>query len=239
MGLGSGSTVRAVVVRRLKLLAAKAALKFVSNLADSVSYISKRDLSADEDYISPAVARFVIPNGAPIFEFTGKGKWNPIGPLVVVGDWAYPPNRQMLQETIRWYMQCLTQKDMSGLNIVGPNLVDDIQVHESINVIGWVDDITTAYSGVSAALAFVSSGAGVKNKVLEPLSFGIPVIATNEAMNGIDCDDSMVLEYRENLAVSEVDAWLAGVSKYGARAFIAPSWQQNLGPLLSHLERHK
>lgn len=234
-GAGAGSSLRGRTAKHLKLVLARLALRYVSRHADSVSYISPLDLESDDPYLSPATRRFVVPNGNPVNCSSEPVSWQRNGPMVVVGDWSYPPNQSMLRNVLDWYPSIDGRTHTAGLNIVGPNLAESVPSQSSISVLGWVDEIADAYAGVSCALALTTSGGGVKNKVLEPLSLGIPVIATQDALNGIAYDSSMVLLFDGGLSAVKVSAWLDSQSSPGGRALKAPSWDACISNLASYI----
>lgn len=234
-GSGEGSSLRAKTARRFKTIIAAVALRYVSKYADSVSYISVGDLEADERHLSHSTKRLVVPNGSPVQTSSSLAAWSRNGPMVVVGDWAYPPNQTMLHTLFEWYPTIEGHTKTAGLNVIGPNLSTPVPSVNDITVVGWVDDISSAYSNVSCALALTSSGGGVKNKVLEPLSLGIPVIATREALKGIAYDPSMVLVFDDGLTADDVTAWLDGQESLGRRSLTSPSWDECVSDLISYI----
>lgn len=231
-GRGTGDSLGSLVIRAVKSLMAATALNYVSRYADSVSYISALDYKTDSRFLSRRAKPFIIPNGNPSVVEQLPSFWNPTGPMVVVGDWAYPPNQEMLHAVLKWYGALVNRP---GLRVVGPNLGPVPALPEDVAIIGWVDEIEAAYEGVSCALALTSTGSGVKNKVLEPLALGIPVIATQNALNGIDADDHMVLAFERGLSEVEVSTWLESLAVRGVSKLKAPSWEQNTSQFISYL----
>lgn len=234
-GQGAGTGIRSKAVKILKVMLARFALLYVSRRADSVSYISDLDLESDAKYLAQNATRFVVPNGSPVEVQSAPVEWSRKGPMVVVGDWSYPPNLQMLDQVDEWYSRGPGCELDKALNVVGPNLAKVPSGLSDANIVGWVDEIESAYSGVSCALALTKSGSGVKNKVLEPLSFGIPVIATQDALNGISYDPRMVLPFRDNLSVNEINAWLDDLEMNGRKCLNAPSWDENVATVADYL----
>lgn len=231
-GRGSGSSLRALISRGVKRILSVMALSYVSKRTDSLSYISELDLRSDLPVLSKNAKCFVIPNGNPSQLHASDGYWERSGPMVVVGDWAYPPNQQMLMAVLELYGAL---DERPGLHIIGPNLGELPALPTDVKVLGWIDDISQAYKGASCALALTTSGSGVKNKVLEPLSLGVPVIATEDALNGIDAEDHMVLSFKDGLSQKDVDEWLDGVLVHGASKLLAPTWEQNTSEFISYL----
>ena len=58
---------------------------------------------------------------------------------------------------------------------------------------GYVDDIAAEYAGATVALAPLLFGSGVKIKVIEAFTYGLPVVATNCGGDGIDGTPPSVL----------------------------------------------
>jgi glycosyltransferase involved in cell wall biosynthesis len=83
---------------------------------------------------------------------------------------AYPAIRQMCPE-IKLY---IVGKD--------PPL---LQKNENITVTGFVEDISEWYNKAEIFLCPLLYGAGVKNKILEAMACGLPVIASSAAVSGI------------------------------------------------------
>lgn len=231
-GVGMGNTSRAAVARQLKRLLSGAALRYISRYADSVSYISELDYASDARHLGRSVVSHIVPNGQPAANMTKVVEWRQRGAMVVVGDWSYPPNKQMLEAVLAWYRPL---SSALPLNVVGPNLTLRDALPPGMNAVGWVEDISVAYQGVSCALALTESGSGVKNKVLEPLSFGIPVIATEDALNGVPYDPKMVLLFRPDLSLERVYEWLDQLKDKGLTKLQTPSWGQNNDELISYL----
>lgn len=214
--------------RWLKRLLAITALRAVGARANSVSYISHQDLDRDAAYLPAGRARVVV---AQTRQTTGRRVHTAAdGPFVVVGDWAYPPNQEMLRDTLRWLGTDPGAR--RPLRVVGPGLGEPPS-QKGVTYVGWVDDIVQAYQGTSCALALISSGAGVKNKVLEPLALGVPVVATASALSGIDVDGRAVLEVDDAASPAQVEQWLRQVDRSAPTPL--PPWRSTVQPLVELL----
>ncbi|GBR54978.1 hypothetical protein AA106555_1888 [Neokomagataea thailandica NBRC 106555] len=65
----------------------------------------------------------------------------------------------------------------------------------NVEIIGHVSDIGSALEGVTLCVAPLRFGAGIKGKILEAWSFGLPIIMTPTASEGIVADDHPVLKH--------------------------------------------
>lgn len=173
---------------RIKVTLARLVTSYVSSQADALIYIAERDKRIDSK-LHGGKNVFVLPNRLP---HADRARLilpaSPTGHLCAVGDWSYPPNQQMLTNLENWLAQ--TNQPLE-LRIYGPNL--DHQSSDSrIISVGWVDNIADAYSGALASISLIDSGAGVKNKVIEALMYGIPVIASPESREGIPFSEGLI-----------------------------------------------
>ncbi|MFA7675378.1 MAG: glycosyltransferase family 4 protein, partial [Endomicrobiia bacterium] len=76
------------------------------------------------------------------------------------------------------------------LYIVGSGLTKDVEnlakINKNIVITGEIDDIRKYLKRPNIFIAPIRLGGGIKGKVLEAMAAGLPVIATNEAVDGID-----------------------------------------------------
>jgi glycosyltransferase involved in cell wall biosynthesis len=64
----------------------------------------------------------------------------------------------------------------------------------SVKTIGWVEDLAAVYRGAAVAIAPMRWGAGVKGKVGEAWSYGVPVVMTSIAAEGMLMGDGEISE---------------------------------------------
>jgi glycosyltransferase involved in cell wall biosynthesis len=79
--------------------------------------------------------------------------------------------------------------------VIGRDPPDDLRsdVGTGVDVTGEVDDVREALDRVAVYVAPMATGTGLKNKVLEAMAAGLPVVATSRAMNGIGAGDGVVI----------------------------------------------
>ena len=108
--------------------------------------------------------------------------------VMFIGGFRHPPN----QDAARWLMDeiwPLARK--AGLNaplyIVGPDAPPFLTSRpaDNIHVLGHVADLAAQFAKVRLSIAPLRYGAGIKGKVIDSLSHGVPVVATNVAAEGI------------------------------------------------------
>lgn len=224
-GAGPRAALRRAAKRWLAGLAAAA----VRTVADSVSYVSERDRAADEGRLG-ACRSVVVGLGRPAGR---RSVQDPAGPFVVVGDWAYPPNAEMLRAVVAWLDGWGTDR-AERLRIAGPNLTD-VPGAPGLAHLGFVDDLADAYAGSACSLALLSDGAGVKNKVLDSLVMGVPVVGTPEAFNGIGTSP-FTLEWSRDLTPADAMTWAASCAT-GSASTSLPTWEDVVEPIVADVGR--
>lgn len=107
-----------------------------------------------------------------------------------IGGFGYAPNRQGLE----WFLRSCRDAVLSRIpgliiNVVGPGTEEGLPAAEewgdAIRFHGWVDDLDAILATSNALLSPLRSGSGIKIKVMEALSRGLPVVATSAGAQGI------------------------------------------------------
>ncbi len=127
----------------------------------------------------------VIPT---IHELHDRGKpFDERADLLFVGNLAHRPNRDgvhfLMKEIFPLIQQSLPQVK---LYIVGDNASPDILAYasDSVSVTGYVADIAPLFESCRVFVAPVRFGAGVKGKIGEAMSYGLPVVTTEMGAEG-------------------------------------------------------
>ncbi len=110
--------------------------------------------------------------------------------IVFVGSFGYQPNVTgcIWFATKVWPKIRAAAPQAVRLRLVGrdaPAAIRDLVRGEGIEVIGEVAEIADAYQEATLAIAPLHAGAGTRIKVLEAAAFGVPVVATSLAINGL------------------------------------------------------
>jgi glycosyltransferase involved in cell wall biosynthesis len=114
--------------------------------------------------------------------------------VLFVGSFDHHPNR----DAVTWLAEDIwplvrTKCPDAVLDIVGSNPPAEILelAGDGVDVRGWVADLEPTYRTTRVALAPLRFGAGVKGKVGESLSAGVPVVGTPLAFEGMHLRDGV------------------------------------------------
>ncbi len=130
--------------------------------------------------------------------------------LVFVGGFQHPPNVDAMLWFVREIFPIVreTLHDVN-LHVIGskapPNILE--LAHDGVVVHGYVSDIAPYMDGCRLALAPLRYGAGVKGKVNMAMSYGLPVVATTPAVEGMHVragDDVLVADSPSDFAAAIV-----------------------------------
>ncbi|WP_339615961.1 glycosyltransferase [uncultured Gilvimarinus sp.] len=108
--------------------------------------------------------------------------------ILFVGGFRHPPNI----DAVEWYANEVlphVQSLLPGVktSIIGSHMPDSIKALASDGLVvhGFVEDIEPHLQHARVSIAPLRYGAGVKGKVNEAMNYGIPVVATNCAVEGM------------------------------------------------------
>jgi polysaccharide biosynthesis protein PslH len=138
--------------------------------------------------INPALSIDVIPNGINLDYFQLQPVEREAAALLFVGNYEYAPNVDAALRLAREILpQVQTQIPEAKLWLVGHAPTPEMRAlaNESIIVTGRVDDVRPWLARATAFVCPLRLGAGIKNKVLEALALGCPLVATPLSVDGI------------------------------------------------------
>ena len=131
----------------------------------------------------------MVPNGTTQKKVIEKDFSEPS--LIFCGSLDYAPNKNGLlwfYEMI-WPKLKMTVKGIT-LTVIGRNGFDmayaPLKIDPQINFVGEVKDVTPYYQKNNIAIVPLFEGSGTRLKILEAMSFGLPVISTSIGAEGID-----------------------------------------------------
>ncbi len=134
----------------------------------------------------------VIPNGVDLARFPLRDRARESARLLFVGNYDYAPNH----DAAHWlatdiFPRVREQIPNARLWLVGNNPSPELVALQSdhIEVTGRVDDVRPYYTDATVFVCPLRVGAGIKNKVLESLASGCPVVATPLSVDGINVTD--------------------------------------------------
>lgn len=200
-------------------------------LYDHVVFISQRD--ADEANLPAGIRVSVISNGVdtsvPVAGKAGGGD-----PKVIVfhGNFGFLPNSDSLSFLIHNVGPALeTEFGPSGfeMRIFGAGLQREhlsFAAHNRwLKLYGYVEDLFSELTAGTLYVAPVAMGAGVKNKVLDAMNCGLPVVGTPEAFSGLDVVSGVHCVVRSrDLIVQEVIRLLQDPERCQELASAARQW---------------
>jgi sugar transferase (PEP-CTERM/EpsH1 system associated) len=141
--------------------------------------------------ISPAARVHVIPNGVDT-EFFSRAAVPPDAVLPVVGftgDMSYFPNQEAVIFFARKVLPLIRESvPDTKFVIVGRSPGAEVQALAQIpgvEVTGFVADVRTHLARMQVSVAPFSIAAGIQNKILEAMSYELPVVATSRAVQGL------------------------------------------------------
>ncbi len=154
----------------------------------------------------------VIPNGVDLDMFTPRKK-DPGGhSLVFIGAMDNLPNIDSVTFLAKDVFPLVRQRyPQATLSLVGARpgaAVEALGEIESVTVTGKVPEMTPYLHESTVCVVPMRTGYGIKNKTLEAMAAGIPVVASDRGLEGLTVDDGTVplRALRANTAEEYVEA---------------------------------
>ncbi len=163
--------------------------------------------------------------------------WSNRRDLIFVGGFQHPPN----VDAAEWLIDDIFPRIRAALpdvclHLIGSRMPEALRekVSDGVRVHGFVEDLEPFLTGCRLSVAPLRYGAGVKGKVNQAMAWGLPVVATACAAEGmflVDGQDVLLAESSEAFAAAVVRAYtdetlwetlsdggLANVKRYFSRA---------------------
>lgn len=157
---------------------------------DTVYYPSEEETSQVRSTVPKVNARTIPPYFYPATPSDGL----PVGDrrdLLFVSGFGHPPN----VDAARWLVEeilplVLEREPAAHLWLVGSNPSPEVRglAGRDVTVTGYVSDEVLAghYASARVAIVPLRFGAGIKNKVVEAMHFGVPLVTTSVGAQGLD-----------------------------------------------------
>ncbi|MEO7803958.1 MAG: glycosyltransferase family 4 protein [Actinomycetota bacterium] len=178
----------------------------------------------------------VVPNGAdPLLAAVGPPRGHK---AVFVGTMSYEPNADAAVRFCRdVWPRVRQQVPDAEFHIIGRDPMAAVREisQPGVVVTGSVDDVAIACEGALVGICPLYSGSGIKNKTLEMMGLGLPVVATSLGSEGIAAtpdqglievdDDALMAEHIIRLLLDPARSADLGIA---ARDYLAAnfSWEQ-------------
>jgi glycosyltransferase involved in cell wall biosynthesis len=117
------------------------------------------------------------------------------GYVLYIGEFSYWPNREALKKIVR-----MAPYINSPIKIFGLNIPEIEHLPRNMILAGYAETLDEVYIGAKALIYPVVFGTGIKNKVIEAMSYGIPVIGFKNAFT------NMNVEHNKNVVIVQKTA---------------------------------
>lgn len=117
--------------------------------------------------------------------------------LAFVGNLGYYPNHDAVSHLVRDIVPGWPARSHGDLRVLvagggaSRNLRRLMARDNRVTHLGFVPDLTEVYRCADAAIVPLRAGGGTRIKILEALSWRVPVVATPEAVEGLDLSDGV------------------------------------------------
>jgi GT2 family glycosyltransferase len=156
--------------------------------------------------VAPGVASAVVPTVHP-----PRGRGLPFGEredLLFVGSFQHRPNADAVRFFAREVLPVVRRSLPGvGLSVVGEGAPAELGDCEGVRALGYVPDLGPLYARSRVFVAPLRFGAGMKGKVGEALSYGLPVVTTGVGAEGMflrDGEEALVADTAEEFAAAVV-----------------------------------
>jgi len=198
---------------------------------DVFLYPSQEEIDAVKARIGNAGTGYAIPMN--IFEIdelqqndgrllAGRSKTK----ILFVGGFSHSPNVDGLRWFVEKVLPLLRSKGDYDLSVVGSNPPEEITALESadVHILGRVTDavLDQLYAECAVAIAPLRFGGGVKGKVIEAMSKGVPLVTTSTGVQGIS-DAGKLIAIADDAEAFAHEVWSTAQHSDGVRDRVASS----------------
>ena len=176
---------------RVRLAMARSYERFMFAPFGRTVVVSERDRDALLE-LNPALPVEVVPNGVDLTRFPRSETPRQPNTILFTGNFEYAPNADAARLLARDILPAVqAQRPNAQLWLVGNAPPPDIRTlaTPSVTVTGRVPDVLPYLQQAAVYASPLRFGAGIKNKVLEALAAGCPLIGTPLSFDGIAIED--------------------------------------------------
>ena len=175
--------------REFLCLKAKLLTKYIYAKAEWICFVSKVDVDVSLRYLQNSNVHY-IPNGVEIVDVeinTRKTPWVHGLTLCFHGDLTFGPNVVAVNNILN-LIPCLEERleFPFKVKLIGKGSEGFSDFSENIVGLGFVEDLYRELNDCDLYLSLIETGAGIKNKLLDAMAVGLPIIATQESVSGIE-----------------------------------------------------
>ena len=138
-----------------------------------------------------------------------------------VANFTYEPNRNGLDFLLEHvFPKVWAELPQARLQLVGGGLEQAPSSDARVETLGFVADLHDAYARASCAVVPLLQGGGSPLKFVEALAYGLPVVATPRAANGLEVSDGencLIADGGEAFAQAIIRALRGGAVELGER----------------------
>lgn len=130
--------------------------------------------------------------------------------IAFLGGYKHLPNVAAVDFFVTQVMPLITAHSPHiTLSIYGSNIPERFKLYESPNVkiLGYIEDLDELFHQCRIFICPLISGAGIKGKVLESLSYGVPTVLSKTAAEGIG-----LIEGLTTLIADEPESWVRAIN---------------------------
>jgi glycosyltransferase involved in cell wall biosynthesis len=164
--------------------------RIVGKYADRIGVVSKLDM---EQLIASGIDQekmYWAPVGAELRTLPGSIKRKNI---VFVGNMFYPPNYDAAKLISNFIAPAVLKRVPDAHFLLIGNAPFDIQNLPNVKFLGPQDDLASSFNTATLGIAPLNNGSGMKVKMLDYASFGLPVVGTKISAMGYDENDGFMI----------------------------------------------
>ncbi len=109
------------------------------------------------------------------------------------GHLVTPPNKKAVERILTYIAPKTYEFDQSIVFLIIGDGEKPHRVEPNVLFVGYVDNLDKLLSNVDVAIVPLESGSGMKNKILDALNCGVPVISTEVGLSGFEPQECPVI----------------------------------------------